>query len=413
MKLVLHCSIMGKNWFTLHGDVFLWMKGSRGFIYSTKSKAKFLFPLSDKIERICLDLLEITNLYTVELTEDAASDNDVKRWIESVTSIQAGFLSFNVEFDKRPVSLKPILKVQDNRSYYEEQHKLGFKGKILQNLHELTFYINGSEHGNDEYFKQAIYPVKNGTALEGSKIQSFIKNSRSIFLSNINLVGNLFSYSEFEKLINDISDSSVQSTVHILIKDFLTNREKIKEIKWPANVQFNLLIDTFFDVSFLQDISFPLSITIFVFSEDDFIQFSSMIEKCPTDQNIRFIPLYNRKNQLFFESTIFTKKEDFDEIELSKNDIFMRQAMNTEDFGKLTVLPDGNVYANVNELALGTIDDSPYSIVYKEFANGHSWFKLREQAPCSNCIYQWICPSPSHYEIVFARPNLCHVRNCE
>lgn len=70
-----------------------------------------------------------------------------------------------------------------------------------------------------------------------------------------------------------------------------------------------------------------------------------------------------------------------------------------------------NVYANVNTPSLGTIDDSPYSIVYKEFTNGKSCFKLREQAPCNNCIYQWLCPTPSNYETVLELPNLCHVKN--
>ncbi|MDR1223231.1 MAG: TIGR04150 pseudo-rSAM protein [Tannerella sp.] len=402
---------MKKHWFTLHGDTFLWLKDNTGLVYNAENKTKLLFYLSDKIEKICHQLLKIDNLYTAELTDEAINDDEINQWINSLINIQAGYLSLNVVFDKRPISLNPILKVQDNKNYYEEQHKLGFKGKILQNLHELTFYINGSEHGNNEYFKQTIFLVKSCQVLNSSKIRSFIKNSRNPFLSNINLVGNLFSYSGFERLINDISDFSVQSTIHIMIKDFLNNAQKIKDIKWPVHTQFNVLVDTVFDISYLQDISFPFSFTIFVFSEDDFMQFSSMFEAFSAGQNIRFIPLYNKENLPFFESNIFIEKDELDKIDLSKNEIFMRQAFNIEDFGKLTVMLDGNVYANVNALLLGTIDDSPYSIVYKEFTKGQSWFKLRDQAPCDNCIYQWLCPSPSNYEIVFDRPNLCHVKN--
>jgi pseudo-rSAM protein len=402
---------MKKNWFTLLGDTFLWLSDNTGLVYNAENKTKFLFHLSDKIGEICHKLMKINNLYTIELTEEDINDIEINQWINSLISIQAGYLSLNVVFDKRPVSLKPILKVQDNKKYYKEQHELGFKGKILQNLHELTFYINGSEHGNNEYFKQTIFPVKSCQILNASKIRSFIENSRNPFLSNINLVGNLFSYSGFERLINDISDFSVQSTINIMIKDFLNNAKKIKDIKWPINTQFNVLVDTVFDVLYLQDISVPFSITIFVFSENDFMQFSNMFEAFPAGQNTLFIPLYNKENLPFFESNIFIKKDELDKIDSSKNEIFMRQAFNTGDFGKLTVMPDGNVYANVNVLSLGTIDDSPYSIVYKEFTNGQSWFKLRDQAPCDNCIYQWLCPSPSNYEIAIGRPNLCHVNN--
>lgn len=402
---------MNKHWFTLHGDTFLWLKENTGLVYNAENKNRLIFPLSDKIEKICHQLLEIENLYTVELTDTDINDEEINQWMHSLMDIQAGYMSLNIEFDRRPVSLKPILKVQDNRKYYEEQQELGFKGKILQNLHELTFYMNGTEYGSDEYFRQTIFPVKSCQILDDSKIRSFIKDSRSFYLSNINFVGNIFSYPGFERLINDISAYSIQSTIHIIIKDLLDNIQDMKDIEWPIHTRFNILVDTVFDVSYLQNISFPFSITVFVISENDFMQFSNMFETFSENTNIRFIPLYNKENLSFFESNVFIEKNELDKFDLSKTEIFMRQAFNTEDFGKLTVMPDGKVYANVNALSLGTIDDSPYSIIYKEFTNGQSWFKLREQAPCNNCIYQWLCPSPSNYEIVIDRSNLCHVKN--
>lgn len=42
---------------------------------------------------------------------------------------------------------------------------------------------------------------------------------------------------------------------------------------------------------------------------------------------------------------------------------------------------------------------------------GKSWFNIRNQPPCNSCIYQWLCPPPSNYEIAIGRPNLCHVKN--
>jgi pseudo-rSAM protein len=73
-------------------------------------------------------------------------------------------------------------------------------------------------------------------------------------------------------------------------------------------------------------------------------------------------------------------------------------------------MPDGYVYANVNDLHLGIINDSPYSLVYREFIDGKSWLNIRKQAPCADCIYQWLCPSPSNYETVIGKPNLCHIK---
>lgn len=402
---------MKTHWFTLHEDTFLWLKGNKVLVYNAENKNRVFFNLSDKLEKICHRLLEIENLYTVELTDEDVNDEEISQWIHSLIDMQAGYLSLNVEFDKRPVSLMPVLKIQDNREYYEGQQKLGFRGKILQNLHEITFYINGSEDGNVEYFKQTIFPVRSGLTLERVRIKSFIKNSRNFFLSNINLVGDLFSYSELDDLINDISELSVQLTIHILIKDFLDHVQEIQEMKWPTGTRINILVDRAFDVSSLKDFSFLFSLAVFIFSKDDFLRYSSLFDTFSLTQDISFIPVYNVENMSFFESNVFMEKDDVDNVNLSKNDIFIRQAINVGDFGKLTIMPDGKVYANVNMPSLGTIEDSPYSIVYKEFTKGESWFRLRVQNPCGKCVYQWLCPSPSNYEIVIDRPNLCHVRN--
>lgn len=397
---------MKKNWFTLKADTFLWLKSDKGLVYNAQNRKKFIFPLSNGIENICHKLLDIENLYTIELTDKELNDKDIDKWIHSIIDIEAGYISSNICFEERPISLMPILKVQDNKSYYEEQQKLGFKGKILQNLHELTFYINGNKNGNNEFYKQTIYPIKGNQYLNSSKIISFIKNSRNPYLSNINLVGDIFSYNDFESLINDISNLSISITVYLLVDDFINNFQSLKEIKWPSNVQLNLLVDKYFDITYLKSICIPYIITILIFSEKDITKYSSL-SLLESTQKVRHIPIYNNNNLSFFKSYVYLFKEDIENLSLSKNDIFIRQALNINDFGKLTIFFDGKVYANVNLESLGDIDNSPYSIVYHEFTKGNSWFRVRTQKPCNNCIYQWLCPSPSNYEIIINQANLC------
>jgi len=401
---------MGNIWFTLYADTFLWLKCDIGLVYNTESKKNLIFSLTTGIEKICDQLLKTENLYTTVLTNDDINDTIIHQWIHSLIGIQAGYLTYNKEFEKRPVSLKPILKVQDKKDHYVWQHTHGHRGEVLQNLHDLTFYINGSMYGNNEYFKQYLSPLKDRQMLDSSNIRSFIRNSQNPFLSNINLVGNLFSFPDFEQFIINISDFSIQCTIHIMIQDILDNMQNIRNIKWNEHINLNIVVDSVFDVSLIRDMPFLFFITVFIFSEDDYRRLSTMLEPCLPDQTIRYIPLYNRQNLHFFESDIYLDKEDLDTIELSKNEIFMRQALNTGNFGKLTVLSDGVVHANVNDPPLGTILDSPYSLVYKEFTEGKSWLKIRDQAPCVDCIYQWLCPSPSNYEAVIGRSNLCHVR---
>ena len=397
---------MAKHWFTLYPDTFLWLKGNKGFAYQAKNKKKFEFSITNKIENICCRLLIPENLYTVELANEELNNEEINSWTNSLISMQAGYISLNVEFAERPVSLKPILKVQDKKERYEWQHNEGTGGEILDNVHELTFYINGSEHGSDEFYKQNIFPLKNCQTLDKSKIQFFIRNSLNQTLSNINFVGNVFMYPDFEMLIQEIEKYHPLRSVHVMGQDFIDNIHQMNKHEWINRVQMNILIDSAVDLSSIKQVfDFPVSITVFVFSEKDF----ELLENISDYQNVRLIPLYNKENISFFEANVFMDKYEINTIDVSKNEIFMHQAFNTCNFGRLTVLADGSVYANVNAPVLGNINNSPYSLVYKEFTEGRSWFNIRDKAPCTDCLYQWICPSPSNYEIVIGKPNLCNI----
>jgi len=121
-------------------------------------------------------------------------------------------------------------------------------------------------------------------------------------------------------------------------------------------------------------------------------------------------PIFEKNNITFFKDYIYLNNDDIKSIKLNKRAIFAHQALNTHDFGKLTIMPDGKVYANPHFPALGTIDDDIRELVYREMVNGTSWRRIRDMKPCCDCVYQWLCPSPSDYELAIGKPNLCHIK---
>jgi uncharacterized protein len=62
-----------------------------------------------------------------------------------------------------------------------------------------------------------------------------------------------------------------------------------------------------------------------------------------------------------------------------------------------------------HDFELGHIQDDRVELDFDYIAAGESWVRVRNQKPCVDCIYQWLCPSPSNYEIVIRKPNLCHI----
>ena len=127
--------------------------------------------------------------------------------------------------------------------------------------------------------------------------------------------------------------------------------------------------------------------------------------------NYTLQPIYSPSNPDFFKNFIFMDEGSILASTVSKQTIFANMSLNTIDFGKMTILSNGDVHANLNFPRLGNIQtDSIRDLIYRELEQGESWFRIRIQKPCSDCVYQWLCPPPTNYEIAIGRSNLCHVK---
>ena len=78
-------------------------------------------------------------------------------------------------------------------------------------------------------------------------------------------------------------------------------------------------------------------------------------------------------------------------------DIFRKHIINKDNFGKLFILSNGDIYANILHKKLGNIKTD--------------WLRIRNQKPCCDCLYQYICPSPSDLDLMIGQLNLCTVNN--
>ncbi len=183
---------MDTHWFTLYSDTFLWVKGDNGLIYSASNNQSRSFKIFNRVKRLCDELLILKNLYSISISEEDMNDSDVQQLVQFILEIKGGFLTPNTSTKKKPLSLKPVIKIHDEIDYYRWKDSKGFGGDIMQNLHELTFYINSSKNGNDFYYRQTIFPLQNCGYLDLGKILTFVRHSRKPYLTNINLVGNIF-----------------------------------------------------------------------------------------------------------------------------------------------------------------------------------------------------------------------------
>lgn len=405
---------MKEYWLVLHPDTFLWIKGNKGLVYNSRNYEMFHFENDDLLGKLIDELLKLESLYRVTINDQDLSTETVKNWVNGLLQTDSAILIENDGSNERPVSLKPELRVQDTIVSYKSDHNQSVGGRIMTNLHQLTFHINGSHYGNSFYSRQIIYPQPEGEEMKLEDICRFITSfgDTSFFLPHIALVGCLWQYSANNDLLAFLHSLKVNVTVYCTEHDFLKYRDTQKGASYD-NVTFHILISDYnIDYSILLNETQPdisISYGFIVTSENDYECANQLIECYELSEKSRIYPLYTTDNLVFLEENLYMNEDLFENIDLSKREIFAHQVINTNFFGTLTVFSDGNVFAGNVATPIGRINESLYTIVYREMTEGDSWFQTRSQEPCKSCVYQLLCPSPSTYEQIIGVPNLCHI----
>lgn len=399
---------MKKYWLTLNPDTFLWANNGKCCIYNTQNHLLETFGNTEYLQNILEKLLDTESLYSTELNEEVLLLPEVSAFVDKILSTSSGILTENNGNNKKPVSLKPILKLQDGVGYYEWEHRQGIDGDIIKNLHELVFYVNGSKYGNEWYHKQVIFPRKTGKTIDLHSLYRFALNARNPYLSQISLVGNLLILPEAIEIISKLEKIS-EVKVFITMQDAMDNlieAEKLAGLNCLVILvtDYEMLELLFTSVSWAKNVSYKFMVT----SESEYERAYHCADYHKLE-NHEIIPVYTPENHLFFEDNLYMDDEILSNIALSKKDIFIRQTLNIHHFGKLYILPDGNVYGNLNDCFIGNINEPAKDVVYREMTEGNSWLQIRNIQPCSNCVYQWLCPSPSNYEKVIGKMNLCNI----
>lgn len=123
--------------------------------------------------------------------------------------------------------------------------------------------------------------------------------------------------------------------------------------------------------------------------------------ECSENNEMCLLSLYpdlSREDILYY-----IKKYEF----LKSNGFF--SSLNTEKY--VTGRINGDVCSNVNSEPIGTCHETILKSVYQELKTGTFWRKTRDKVePCNTCIYKYLCPSPSNYEIAIGKANLCRLK---
>ena len=375
-------------WFTIEPYVFIRLTNRCVLLYNTLDGVSLESDKDEVIELLSKTLQE-DNCGVVLLTNEQFKQKETNSFIRDLREKFMGDI-IDVALSKgKPVQLLPYFNFPNTQELFKK-HNFSLLKNVLENLSEISIHIDAT-----------------------TNITKLIPFLQTIPGSpTFNLIGNIEEISNYCELLTYFDQ-------HTSPKNMLCSYQDVIALQPAFENNFSYRISVHFPINLQQwrnanqmllNQNLPVEYIFDVSSNEDCLQTEQIVEQFQIEK-YRLNPVFTGNNINFFEENVFLKKEDILSTSMTIKDFFIRQAMNIYDFGKINILPNGDAYANLNHPTLGNIyTDSIYEIVHKEVEIGKSWFRIRNQAPCTDCVYQWLCPPPSDYEIAIGRSNLCHVK---
>ena len=378
-------------WFTIEPYVYIGITEEKVLLFNTLDKEYIESDQKEVIELLQKNLRK-ENLGVCLLSSEDLKNECLNTFILELRNKYMGDIIDTSLSNRKPIQIYPyfnLLGVEKYDIYY--RHNFYIDRSFLNYLSEIHLFI-------DEFTN-----IKRLTSILQSLPDTF----------SYKITGDLRIINYNNYFLSFCSSLHSSKTIQCYYKDFVV---------YPINendfFSYEIIVDFPLEENFLKKSiqlkyakKYSVGFIFHVKSLEDCIQCERIVEVYQIDNYI-LKPIYNKTNIDFLKENIFLSKQDILSTDMSIKEIFANQIINTYDFGKIKIKSNGDVYANLNHDKLGNIyENSINELIKKEIFEGKSWLRIRNQPPCSNCVFQWLCPSPSDLEIAIGYPNLCEFNN--
>lgn len=411
--------MMKEYWLYLEPYAFIWSNEKYILLYNTLSKKGCLSNNSKSTQRLVSELEDQNNLYSVSINDDELRESEIIDFINFIRFSFCGDLIDKSIYANKPLIIYPLLNINDDVygdiDTASNNEILG--QKIVNNLTDISVYLGGNCSNNCKYcdskYKQIGWCNQSELMLDFDKLCAFISTIQCAPAFDLKFYGgNLFEYLYWDKLLDELQKYSYNNVFYIDYRFLINQKNKMHQLiklEYGLTVLIGDLHDRKILIDIIEDFGDAIKYVFSVESEDDFSLVSEFISNCGL-KNTQILPYYNNCNLDFFETYIYQSEDDILLTDWSKKDICAHKVINANYFGKIVLYSDGNIYANMIGSPIGKIIDSVKDLIYSEIKHGSYWRKTRDEIePCKDCLYKYLCPSPSNYELVVGKFNLCHV----
>ena len=414
-----------KYWFYIEPYVHLACKSNDCLFYNTLSGKALIYWNDPDIAGLVRRLSSPANSRVVRLNGDDLQKGRISTFVRNVREHFMGDVLDTAYSSAKPVQMvhRPKIEEDAERLKSDKEHSVG-EGE-LGYLSDVSFYINTEccENcpGCRGYLKQflcctrSIHKKQEMTPSALSHLLSQIEGSP---VSRIHILGgNMFLHSQLRSMV-EILKAKPREVAFYLHYSHLGDSCGRMDLLDFDRARYQVIVTPPYSPELFRAAREKVvgheSSTNFVFvvhSDEDIQQAKGMIETCGAASHT-LKPYFNGENGAFFYESVFMDLEDILNTRPSHKAIYANQVLNRLNFGRLIVMSNGKVYANLNKPSLGNWKkDEIKQILYKEMYHGKSWRRTRLKVePCRHCILAALCPPLGNYELALKRNDLCHVR---
>jgi len=414
------------QWLFIEPYVHLIRLNGSVLFYNTVNKKVLEFHSSPLLYQLAGEILDPVHGYVIPLDANQLDDPVIADFIIRLRNTYMGDLLDPAWSEGKPVNIYPEPFVK--HAFREADSGEPPKEDELDPrnyIHELTLFLNtgiqDSASGYSGAFKQFSYPVIEANETQHMDFNLFrrlIQDVNDYTPTLIHLSGNnILKYPELNLGIKLLASSPFQKKYHLVINhwdadsgmDILSQKKSTLALyiifpTHPDTIAGHL--QSLPDRKYLKKMEFN-----FVIRNTEELQMTLEIIRILDLDHVYFKPYYTGKNLDFFKENVFVSREEILKANPNQRQLFSRISINETDYGRFSVTPTGEAYANLNDPPVGdTTRHTLRQLVIRELKHGKSWSRTRGKIPpCKNCLYQFLCPPISAYELYMNRFNFCDV----
>ena len=409
---------MREYWIYIESFVFIREIKSQVLLYNTYSYENIVFEKKGKLKIILEKLLNPENLRCVLITEKEMQDSNISNFISLLRNFYLGDIINRNISETKPLILAPTIEAIKDYKVWKSENITENGINVMEYLFEVSVYHTfefklNCNHCASAYL-QFISCTKDSskTTLNPKNVSMIISQLENSCLARVNVLGgDIFSLTNFTEIVDLYNKLKVQKFYYVFYDnlqgrkinfDNFDDKSVLRVQIVPENLKVDEIIQTINIISINKEIEF-------IIMSDNHVKIAKQIESQVKEScNFIYTPFFNANNIEFFNRYVFLTKNEIKLIKKSKQELFASQLLNSMFFGKLIIKANLDVYSNIHSKSLGNIkEESLQKIIFREIKDGKFWRKTRNSEPCSECLYNNICPPISNYEIILNRKNLC------